>query len=385
MITAEGCNARRKRLWDALEAAGQKPDVLVIADPQHLTYFAGYHQSPFVFRSNDAAAILLLYRDGPAVIVADNLVGVFAEKAHADERHAPVWYRSVESAPHREAFLVSNTLDRLGKSPVGSVGVELAQVPAGVLEGLRAKNPGLKVTDLDPLIRPLKRRKDPDELTLLRASMRAGEAGQAAAMKGLRPGMTELQAYLLVQEAALRAAGEQAIVYGDFVSGPRTEGGGGPPSDRVIAEGDLFISDFSVVLAHYRCDFANTFVVAGGKPTAKQREMFEACTAAMAAAEAKLRAGVPAREVDAACRNVFAARHLDKTFPHHTGHGIGLGHPEPPYIVPESSDTLVAGDVVTIEPGNYIKGVGGMRFERNYLVTQTGFELLSKHAISIEA
>ena len=71
-------------------------------------------------------------------------------------------------------------------------------------------------------------------------------------------------------------------------------------------------------------------------------------------------------------------------YPSHTGHGLGLSHPEPPYFVPESDETVVAGDVVAIEPGLFVKGVGGMRFERNYLVTSEGFENLTHHKLTLE-
>ncbi len=138
-----------------------------------------------------------------------------------------------------------------------------------------------------------------------------------------------------------------------------------------------------MVVGGYRCDFANTFAV-GGKPTSAHRDLFEACKGAMQAGEANLKPGMPAKDVDAAVRGDFASLKLDQYFPHHTGHGIGLGHPEPPYFVPESSDVLEAGDVVTIEPGLYVENVGGMRFERNYLITPTGFEVLSNHEIRID-
>ena len=75
---------------------------------------------------------------------------------------------------------------------------------------------------------------------------------------------------------------------------------------------------------------------------------------------------------------------LDRYFPTHSGHGLGLGHPEPPYFVPESSDTLEVGDVVALEPGLYVEGTGGMRYERNYLITADGFETLSNHEIRIK-
>ena len=69
---------------------------------------------------------------------------------------------------------------------------------------------------------------------------------------------------------------------------------------------------------------------------------------------------------------------------HHAGHGIGLEHPEPPILVPESRDVLLAGDVVTLEPGVYLQGVGGIRIENNYLVTDNGCERLSHHNIALE-
>ena len=102
------------------------------------------------------------------------------------------------------------------------------------------------------------------------------------------------------------------------------------------------------------------------------------------AGQVSLRPGTPARDVDAAVRGHFASLGLDQYFPTHSGHGLGLGHPEPPYFVPDSSDTLEAGDVVALEPGLYVEGVGGMRYERNYLITPNGPETLSNHNIAID-
>jgi Xaa-Pro aminopeptidase len=89
------------------------------------------------------------------------------------------------------------------------------------------------------------------------------------------------------------------------------------------------------------------------------------------------------REVYAAVRDVFRAAGVADFFPHHAGHGIGLAHPEAPFLVRESDETLLAGDVVTLEPGLYADGIGGIRIEHNYLVTQTGFERLSRHEITL--
>src|SRR5262245_11185375 len=125
MLTAEGCAGRRQRLWDALP---QTCDVLVVGDPSHLTYFAGYVPSPFVFRTVESGALLLLEPDR-AILVADDMLGPFLERSHADERVAPVWYDGNHSAPYRRGQLVDSALSRLARLPGRWVGVELSCVP----------------------------------------------------------------------------------------------------------------------------------------------------------------------------------------------------------------------------------------------------------------
>jgi Xaa-Pro aminopeptidase len=280
-------------------------------------------------------------------------------------------------------LLVAAVLERLQKCAGKSIGFEATACPAGLVDGLRTARPEVHFTNIDAATRTLRRAKDPDEIAVLRQSLQAATAALIAAMSEIRPGMTEFDAYRLMERVAGETAGRQVLIYGDFVSGPRCEQIGGPPSSRVIQAGDLVLLDFSVVIDGYRGDFCNTFVC-GGRPTARQRELYEACVAAMQAGENQLRAGVPCRTVHDAVRQAFVDRHLAGHFPHHSGHGVGLAHPEPPFLVPESSETLVAGDVVTLEPGLYLPGVAGMRYERNYLITEAGYESLSNHPISIE-
>ena len=233
------------------------------------------------------------------------------------------------------------------------------------------------------LIRELRRVKDEDELELMRRAIRGTDAGLAAAREQVRAGMTEFEVYRIVQEAAMRAVGEAAIVYGDFLSGPRCEQRGGPPTDRMIENGELLLLDFSVVVRGYRGDVASTFVVGEAEPSRRVQELFDCCLESMRAAEGLLRAGVAAREVDAAARGLLAQKGLDRFSPSHVGHGLGLGHPEPPYIVPESVETLQRGEVVTLEPGVYVPGVAGIRVEHNYLVGEEGFERLSRHDLAL--
>jgi Xaa-Pro aminopeptidase len=375
MLTPAGCRTRRLRLWDLVP---NDLDWLLIADPKHLTYLANWYPSPFEFRSDGAAALLILGRDGTSILIADNLQEPYAAQAVVDEAVAPIWYRGRESAPDRGAFLVRNVLDRLSRCSGKSFGIEAAHLPAGVLQGLV----DARLVEISALLRTLRRRKDADELALLRRSVQAGEAGFAAARQGLEQGMTELDLFLLIQASAQDAIGQQALIYGDFASGPRCELGGGAPTARIINAGELVLLDFSVVVWNYRADFACT-LVCGGEPTPRQVELEAICLKALAAGESLLRAGTSCRLIDQTVRAVLVDLGVGQFHSGHLGHGIGLGHPEAPFIVPASGDELVAGDVVTLEPGVYIPGELGMRFERNYGIREEGCEVLTRHALEL--
>ena len=105
--------------------------------------------------------------------------------------------------------------------------------------------------------------------------------------------------------------------------------------------------------------------------------------AAQQAGETVLKAGTKASDVWHAVNQPIADAGLAANFAHHAGHGIGLAHPEPPILVPQGDDVLLAGDVITLEPGLYVEGIGGIRIEHNYLITETGYERLSNHVISL--
>ena len=195
--------------------------------------------------------------------------------------------------------------------------------------------------------------------------------------------MTELDVYSGIYAACTKTAGQAVIVYGDFAVSPGPERRGGPATHRVIEPGDMLILDFSVVIDSYRSDFTNTLVV-GKPPTAPQQRLYDLCCQAMAAGEKELRAGASCLGVYNAVHGAFERAGMADHFPHHAGHGLGLTHPEAPFFVPRADETLLAGDVVTLEPGLYVAGIGGIRIEHNYLVTETGYERLSRHDIVLQ-
>ncbi len=383
MLTKEGCASRRRRLWDAVPA-----DIkwLLIADPRHVNYLANFWVHPLSFSAGERA-LLLLERDNGATLLCDNMtVGSSASEPHCDRQVVDTWYDHRHSAANRDHSLV-NALRQVVPTLAGRLGlVETEWLPVAAWEVLKEgdvrNHPGDKSAgSLGTQIRALRRQKDPDELTLLRQCMRATDAGHKRAWDIIRTGISEMDVFREVQSTALTTAARPGLIYGDFRATTMKQPHlGGLPTPYRLQLGDLFILDYSVVLNGYRSDFTNTIAV--GVPTMKQQETFLVCAAALQAGESVLRAGTRAADVYAAVSKAFtdAGR---APLPHHAGHGIGLAHPEPPIFVPESEDVLMAGDVVTLEPGSYETGIGGMRFEHNYLITDTGAERLSNHRISL--
>lgn len=372
-LTEAGCQSRRRRVFNDTEA-----DWALVTSPAALAHLAAFRASPFVFNAQNANAALLFGRDGTAVLFADNPQESFARSAFVTERVQPVWYECITAAPHRAELLWNAVTARVQALGPKFLAVEGTAVPIA----LQCALPTVAFQNIDAPLAKLRRRKDPDEVAQIEECLRIATAGIEAGRRQIEPGMTEVQACSIVQSACSRELTETALVYGDFASGPRTEQGGGPATSRVIGKGDLVLLDFSAVLCGYRGDFANTFVC-GAKPTPEHSRWFDACLAAMHAGEAQLRPGVRARDVHAAVKSAFAKVGLADRFPHHAGHGIGVGHPESPFLVPESDEVLAEGDVVTLEPGLYAPGHGGMRFERNYVVTESGMRTISTHVLTL--
>ena len=364
MLTPEGCKARRLKLWQQLDSLADT-DYLLLSDPIHLAYLANYWVDPISLGAG-FSAYLLVRRDGFGKLLREKRAPDSAKEAHADEIRIVPWYD--------------------GQSP-GEGPRQLAILPE-----VNPERGGMRVHDRpgDPLassicrtIAQMRRQKDPDELEVMQRCMRATEAGHAWALANIKPGMTELDVYAGVSAACCRSAGKAVIAYGDFAVSPGPERRGGAATDRVLQPGDMFILDYSVVIQGYRSDFTNTIVV-GKTPTADQQRLYRLCMEALTAGENALHGGASCQSVYDAVRAAFAREDMADKFPHHAGHGIGLTHPEAPFLVRHSTETLLAGDVITLEPGLYVEGIGGIRIERNYLITAKGYETMSHHSIRLQ-
>ena len=148
------------------------------------------------------------------------------------------------------------------------------------------------------------------------------------------------------------------------------------PTAKPIERGELVVMDFGAVVEGYCSDMTRTYSF-GRAPAPEQVRMFEVVAASQQAGVAAVRAGTPCGDVDAACRGIIDGAGWGDAFSHGTGHGVGLEVHEAPAVGAGSSDNLVAGAVVTVEPGVYVEGVGGVRIEDSVVVTGQGCDVLT--------
>lgn len=255
--------------------------------------------------------------------------------------------------------------------------LRLAELPSGGRyggEGLLTL-PGERCDALPAVLR-LRKSKDDDEVDEIRASLRLCSAAYARAREVMAPGLTEIDVFVAMQEAVVRAAGGAAVLKGDFAVGQRSIAGGGAPTARVLAEGDLYPLDIFPETALYFGDTCRTFAV--GRPREDQERAYLAVREATKLAESLVKPGVKASAVYKTVKeHLDAQAWTEKSFFHHVGHGIGHHGHEAPRIIPGTDDVFEVGDVFTIEPGVYVPGLGGgLRLEDNYVLRADGLENL---------
>jgi len=240
---------------------------------------------------------------------------------------------------------------------------------------LRKNLPGLRLKPMPGVAGRARVSKDPFEIERIRESVRILEAGFETASAVIRAGVTEKKAASLI-ETAFREAGADGLAFDTIVaSGERAALPHGKASDRKIRKGDLVVVDMGVLLNGYNSDATRTFCV--GRPTPEQKKVYNTVLDAQERAIERVAAGVAAAYVDAGARETIEKAGYGKYFGHGTGHGVGLDVHEAPSVGPTSKEMLAPGMVITVEPGIYIPGWGGVRIEDMVLVRKDGFEVLT--------
>jgi Xaa-Pro aminopeptidase len=345
---------RLKRVRHSLETAGANS--LLETHPANIYYLSGF--------TGDSG--LLLVEPSSVTLFTD---GRFTIQAR-DEAPA------VRTHIHPGGSLMAPIGAYLRRRSRLRVAIAPARVSlAGWTALKKAAGKGVRWLALDGLVDQLRAVKDESEIDRVRDAARVGSEVMEEAIRLVRPGVSELD---LAAEIGYRmrrkgASGEsfESIV----AAGPRSALPHARPTTRQIGRNELVVLDLGAILRRYCSDLTRTVYV--GRAPSRVRKWYQAVLEAQAAARDVVKAGITTGAVDAAARGLLQRKGLGRYFVHSTGHGIGLEIHEDPRLARGQKLLLEAGNVITLEPGVYVEGVGGIRIEDDVLVTSRGAEILT--------
>jgi len=256
------------------------------------------------------------------------------------------------------------------------IGFEAAHTTVSCHQQLSARLPEAVLVAVGAELDAVRDRKDQHELTALACVAKLASAAFLALLPRICPGVTESELALEL-EFEMRRRGAEGRAF-DFIvaSGERGAMPHGRASNKQIQPGELLTIDFGAVLDGYHSD--ETVTVAVGQVDSRQQQMYDVVLAAHDRAIAAARPGISCKELDAVARDYITEKGFGNYFGHGLGHGVGLEIHEKPTLSPRSEAELAEGMVVTIEPGIYIPGWGGVRIEDTIVVTADGCRIVTE-------
>jgi Xaa-Pro aminopeptidase len=330
-------------------------DGLLVTHLPNIRYLTGFTGS----------AALLLVGKGSTTLISDFR---YASQAPAEVGAAAIVEIDPRSVWERLARVLSG-------GQAESLGIEAQSLTVRDADRLSGLTPARVVPTME-LVERQRARKSPEEIAAIRAAAELAQESLAEVLPTVRVGQTELEVGAAL-EAALRRKGSEWHPFPTIVaSGPRSALPHARTSGRTIGPGELLLIDFGAQIDGYCADLTRTVVV-GARADERQRMIHELVQGAQRRAIEHLRAGMSAREGDALAREVIVTRGFGEAFGHSLGHGIGLEVHEAPRLAPNSDAPLPADAVVTVEPGVYFPGWGGVRLEDDVCLTPEGAERLS--------
>lgn len=368
-IDPAAVRGRQQRLLAEMQTQGV--DLVVVNLPEHVQWLTG----PYVWRLVQTSAAI--WADGRVTVVAPpkKVAGAVAN----DVRDYQAQLHSTLRNDQRQACSAVLVDALQGRQKPRRIGVEFSTFDIHTAQALATAWGDIAWIDFDPTLYRLRRRKDADELARLRHAIAATGKMYARAREIIAPGINELDVFNELQAVAVRHCGEMLTWTGnDYACGAR----GGPPRDRAAQAGELYILDLGPAFRGYNADTCRAIAV-DGEPSEDQRRAWRHVVEVFTIIQDSVKPGESCRALFDEC-NRWLGEFKEARFDHHLGHGIGLFPHEAPHLNPNWDDTFEVGDVFTAEPGLYADHLrAGLRLENDYLVTETGVELLSDFPLEL--
>lgn len=353
-------SGRLERVRPLLEQSAV--DALLVSELANVRYLSGFTGS---------AAMLLVSVDG-ATLLTDGRY-----RTQAAEQLAAAGARGVDLAVGNAADQRRALLGALERTRVTRLGLEADHVTWAAQRRLAEACTGVELMAVSGVVEGLRQVKDDQELERMDYAARVADAALEEVRPMLDEQRTELEVALALDTAMRRLGAEDRAFETIVASGPNSAKPHARPSGRRLVRGDAVVVDFGAAYDGYRSDMTRTFF-AGGPPDGVLGRVRDAVAAAQAAGLDAVRAGVAGGDVDRVCRDCIAEAGFAEEFEHGTGHGVGLHIHEAPSVGPGVTAILRAGAVVTVEPGVYLAGVGGVRIEDTVEVTEDGCRPLTR-------
>jgi Xaa-Pro aminopeptidase len=334
-------------------------DALLVTHLPNIRYLSGFTGS----------AGVLLVIESKTVLFTD---GRYKEQARKEVQGARVMVGRKSALAETGEWLNQNGK----KQAIKMLGIEAQHLTVAERGQLQKALPSnVRLREAPRLIEQARMVKDQEEISRLRAAVCLGSSLFDVALKIIRPGAKEIEVAAEMEYEARKAGAEGMSFKTIIASGPRSALPHGRASMAAIPANGFVVCDFGIILAGYCSDMTRTVHV--GKLSGNAQQMYDAVREAQQAAIDRVRPGVSVGEVDRAARKVLTGRGLGKYFRHSTGHGVGLEIHEAPRVARGQPELLRAGMVITIEPGVYVPGLGGVRIEDMVVVSEYGCEVLT--------
>jgi Xaa-Pro aminopeptidase len=363
---------RCQRLGQAL--VEESLDALIITSPINVSYLTGF---------SGESSYLVLTRDRILLVSDGRFTAQLAEECPGLETYIRPPSQTLAAA----AGVVLNKL------AVRSIGFESGHLTVAEFEGLRDNAVTANWKPGKDRVEKLRQCKDAGELEQIRAAIRIAERAFAMFRAFLRPEDQEKDLADAMESYIRRAGGRCGSFPSIIAVGERAALPHAPPTRKRVCEASLLLIDWGASGAFYKSDLTRVLLTHNTSPQrghehgidARVREVYNVVLQAQARAIAAVCPGVQAKAVDAAARDCIAEAGFGDYFSHGLGHGIGLQIHEAPFLKPGADTLLEAGMVITIEPGIYLPGWGGVRIEDDILVTPEGCEVLTHVPKELEA